>query len=128
MDLLFELLGSTNTKVVNDIWELLSFLPVNRNLKGLLEKLNIDSEEAWNKILDISCTRKLLYCLQIVNDLSGAAGYFKMLFNNHIGMKSQTTGIQTSSRKRVLLISSICTSSLKRKSYLHTTIVDVQQC
>jgi hypothetical protein len=74
MDLLFELLGSNNPKIVNDIWELLSFLPTNKNLKGILERLPIDSEEAWNKILDISCTRKLLYCLQIVNELSGVSG------------------------------------------------------
>ena len=71
MDVLFELLGSTNQKIVNDIWELFSFLPVNRNLKNILEKLPIESEESWFKILDISCTRKLLYCLQIVNELTG---------------------------------------------------------
>jgi len=70
MDILFEFLGYKNTKIVNDIWELLSYLPFNKSLQSTFEKLPIESEKEWFNILDVTCTRKLLYCLKIVSDLA----------------------------------------------------------
>ena len=70
MDLFFDLLGSHNKKIVDDIWELVSFLPVNRSIKQIFEKLNFNTDEAWAKSLDTECPPKLLYCLNILNDIS----------------------------------------------------------
>ena len=70
MDILYQLLSSSNIKIANDLWELLSFLPTNRRLKAELEKPTIDSEEIWFKVLDITCVRKLQYCLQILLDFT----------------------------------------------------------
>jgi hypothetical protein len=66
MDVLFELLSSNNSKVVNDIWEILSFLPINRSIKIMFEKLPIENDDSWNQLLDIKSPKKLLYCLKIV--------------------------------------------------------------
>lgn len=71
MDILFDLLGSSNSKIVNDIWEILGYLPFNRSLRSSFEKLAIENEQGWFQLLDVSCKRKLLYCLRIVNDLAG---------------------------------------------------------
>lgn len=85
MDKLFELLASKNNKIVNDIWELLSFLPFNKSLEGRLEKLDIETEEEWFSILDVACTRKLLYCLKIVSDLAVSQRYiYSRLFGLNI--------------------------------------------
>jgi len=81
MDVLYDLLGSKNTKIVNDIWEVLSFLPFNKSLRVTFEKLPVESEKEWFSILDVTCTRKLLYCLKIVSDLSMNQGYFLNLYN-----------------------------------------------
>jgi len=70
MDILFELLGAKNTKIISDIWELLSYLPFNKSLKNTFVKLPVENEKEWFKILDVTCPRKLLYCLKIVSDLA----------------------------------------------------------
>ncbi len=70
MDILYDLLGSTNSKIVSDIWELLSSLPFNKKLRNTFEVLPVETEKDWFDILDVSCTRKLLYCLKIVTDFA----------------------------------------------------------
>ncbi len=47
MDILFDLLSSSNTKVANDTWELLAILPLNTNLKTSLENLQIENEVSF---------------------------------------------------------------------------------
>lgn len=44
MDILFDLLSSSDIKVANDTWELLTILPLNMSLKTSLEKLQIENE------------------------------------------------------------------------------------
>ncbi len=68
MDLLFDLLASDNPKIVRDIWELLSFLPVNTSVRQKIEKLTYENDN-WSKVLDTSCSRKLLYCLQVLEEI-----------------------------------------------------------
>ena len=70
MDTLFDLLASENSKIVNDIWEILNSLPFNKSLRSTFEKLAVETEEEWFKILDFSCSRKLLYCLKIMEELA----------------------------------------------------------
>jgi len=75
MDLLFELLGQDNNSIVNEIWQLLSFLPVNHKLTKTLKNLEIEKEEDWFKLLDASCLKKLLYCLQVISEFMTSSGY-----------------------------------------------------
>lgn len=45
-DTLFELLSNNNDTLVKEVWEILTGLPLNKNLKGQIEKLaNIDGSE-----------------------------------------------------------------------------------
>jgi len=48
MDTLFELLSNSNVTMVEDVWQILTTLPLNKNLRGLIEKLNnIDGTEVF---------------------------------------------------------------------------------
>lgn len=69
-ELLFELLQSASEVYFDDIWEVLTLLPENKVIRQQLEKLQIEgTQEQWNKILHFSCPRKLLYCLQVVENI-----------------------------------------------------------
>lgn len=50
MDILFDLLSSSNFKVAKDTWELLSILPQSKSLKTYFEKLSIGSEVIVSEI------------------------------------------------------------------------------
>jgi hypothetical protein len=69
-EILFELLQSANEVYFEDIWEVLKLLPQNKVIKSQIEKLSTDgTEDSWNRILHFNCSRKLLYCLQIVETI-----------------------------------------------------------
>ena len=38
MDVLFELLSGSNMRMVENVWEILSYLPVNKQVKSQIEK------------------------------------------------------------------------------------------
>lgn len=45
-DTLFELLSNTNVTLVEEVWQILTSLPLNKNLRTQIEKLsNIDGTE-----------------------------------------------------------------------------------
>jgi len=45
-DTLFELLSNNNVTLVQEVWQILTSLPLNKNLKTQIEKLsNIDGSE-----------------------------------------------------------------------------------
>ncbi|CAD8174555.1 unnamed protein product [Paramecium pentaurelia] len=60
-EILFDLLQSENYE---DIWEVLTLMPQNKQIKDRLDKGGSD-EDSWSKILYFNCNKKLLYCLQI---------------------------------------------------------------
>ncbi|CAD8115825.1 unnamed protein product [Paramecium sonneborni] len=60
-EILFDLLQSENYE---DIWQVLTLMPQNKQIKDRLDKGGSD-EEQWSKILYFNCNKKLLYCLQI---------------------------------------------------------------
>lgn len=47
-DTLFELLSNSNVTLVDEVWEILTSLPLNKNLRTQIEKLsNIDGSEVY---------------------------------------------------------------------------------
>ena len=47
-DTLFELLSSSNVTLVEEVWQILTSLPLNKNLRTQIEKLsNIDGTEVY---------------------------------------------------------------------------------
>jgi CRISPR/Cas system endoribonuclease Cas6 (RAMP superfamily) len=47
MDTFFEFLSSDDEQIVNDIWEVLSNLPVNKSIKQKIKNLTISTEKEW---------------------------------------------------------------------------------
>ena len=45
MDILFDFLSTTDTKMGEDLWEILTLLPINNNIKNQIEKLNVDGSD-----------------------------------------------------------------------------------
>ena len=45
MDLLFDLLSSDNSLLVSDVWDLLSMIPVNKNIRSKIENFEIDDAQ-----------------------------------------------------------------------------------
>lgn len=51
-DTLFELLSNTNVTLVDEVWQILKSLPLNKNLRTQIEKLsNIDGSQVYNIII-----------------------------------------------------------------------------
>eukprot|EP00742_Colponemidia_sp_Colp-10_P004877 GILJ01005210.1.p1 GENE.GILJ01005210.1~~GILJ01005210.1.p1 ORF type:complete len:2590 (-),score=405.82 GILJ01005210.1:174-7943(-) len=72
LDLLFELLSMQSSTVAPSVWDLLTRLPTNTKTKETLYTLTPNSKGHvdWDQLLDPVSVHKLLYCLQIVEELS----------------------------------------------------------
>lgn len=68
-ELLFDLLNLGVTEINAQAWNLLTQIPVNKELYSNIKKLNIRESSDWNKIMDSESMFKLLYSLQIINSL-----------------------------------------------------------
>ena len=65
--------ASRHTHLVEETWELLQKLPVNKKLQQEIKELSgmnsmNDNKAVWEKILDPKSVNKLLYSLQIVSE------------------------------------------------------------
>ena len=77
--LFFNLLSLKSYKIEESTWSLLKKLPVNKQLLQSIQ--NIDGSEDWNDLFDRTSIHKLLYSLQIVDEiLSGEAENWKQVF------------------------------------------------
>lgn len=70
-DLLFDLLNLSIPEISSETWALLVQIPVNKQLFTQISELKIENEEGWHQVIDTSCAYKMLYSLQIVNQLIG---------------------------------------------------------
>ena len=66
-DLLFDLLNLGVTEINIQAWNLLTQIPVNKELYRRIRTLDKDDIKDWDKIMDSENMYKLLYSLQIIN-------------------------------------------------------------
>lgn len=67
-NMLFDLLSNDEDHDVENIWKLLMKLPQDENPTAKkLEKLEVESDDQWEELIDGSSIHKLLYSLQIVS-------------------------------------------------------------
>ena len=72
MGYLFKLLSKEGTIYGDSLWQLITSLPRNEKISKSILELKVPSEnkeEYWNKLFDSSSTHKLLYSLQILEEL-----------------------------------------------------------
>ena len=76
-DILFTLLESENTSVIDMAWKLLMKLPMNPKLKSRIASLHEKQDVNWKQLLDPNAMLKLLYSLQVVEKMLMKDGWSK---------------------------------------------------
>ncbi len=69
VDLLFRLLSKEHSLHASICWELLTSLPRNARMEEDIKNIAIGGPEDWNRLLDSASVHRLLYSLQIVEDM-----------------------------------------------------------
>ena len=47
MKILFELLSTSDAKIGEDLWDIVTFIPINNNIKNQIETLSVDGSEVF---------------------------------------------------------------------------------
>ena len=69
-NLIFDLLSNADIQNDETIWDLIKTMPTNASLKDEIEKLSLNgTQENWNLFFKISCKKKFLYILEIIEEI-----------------------------------------------------------